>query len=71
MTHPESPLELPALNSRWYISGHHWRVVRHTTRDGEPAVRLQCLTPGKRKTYFTWIWRLCVRGRGAAIPSSL
>ena len=60
---------LPDIGSRWYISGHHWEVYGHTTRDGEPAVRVRLV--GKRKPTFTWIWRLATRGPGAAVPSSL
>lgn len=37
------------LGSRWYETGHHWEVVGHETRDGEPAARIKCLTGKSRR----------------------
>ena len=32
------------VGSKWYSLGHHWRVVGHGTRDGEPAVKIRNIT---------------------------
>lgn len=51
-------LALPPVGSIWYISGHHWKIIAHTEKEGEPAIRVK--PAKKRKPTFTWIWRLCV-----------
>lgn len=35
--------------SRWYCFGHHWEVLEEAEKDGEPAVRVRCLTGAKPK----------------------
>ena len=61
-------IELPGIGSRWYIAGHHWQVISHTERDGEPAVRMRLISgrSRKRKPEFVWVWRLCAK---RALPS--
>lgn len=57
--------DLPEIGSRWYAWGRHVEVVAHTTRDGEPAVRVKEKGANKPER-FAVIGRLFLR---RAIPS--
>ena len=50
------------VGSRWYTAGHHWEVVAEQQHDGEPGVRVRCLT-GTRKppAELPFVTRLLVK----------
>lgn len=41
-------MEVAPVGSRWYAWGHHYEVVKQTTRDDEPAVEIRNVDGGTR-----------------------